>query len=185
MASAMFSLKRPTTPLTLILRGALLGALAGAILAGFYSALAPAAVGALLALTNSANGKLFDAMIGAGVFAICVGPFGLVLGVLPGTILGLLCGLLIALLVAPFRGALSHRGAALVGLLLAVVVVVAGNLVLGPGMIDPIRPGFGRYLPYLFWIAGPSLLVLFGLPMVGWLLQQDLGPWLRRGGNRP
>ncbi|MBX7236185.1 MAG: hypothetical protein K1X65_17510 [Caldilineales bacterium] len=173
-------MKPPTTFFALILRGALLGAVAGAVLAGFYALLSPALAGIVLAITNSANGKLLDAMIGAGVFTICSGPFALVLGILPGTILGLLCGLLIALLVAPFGGALSHRGAGLIGLLLAAVVVIAGNLLLGPGMIDPNRPGFGRTFPYLFWIAGPSLLILFGLPVVGWLLQQDLGPFLRR-----
>lgn len=177
-------MRAPTTLSALILRGALLGAVAGAVLAGFYALLSPALAGIVLAITNSANGKLLDAMIGAGVFTICAGPFALVLGILPGTILGLFCGLVIALIIIPFRGALSHRGAALVGLLLAIGVVIAGNLLLGPGMIDPNRPGFGRYFPYLFWIAGPSLLVLFGLPMVGWLLQRDLGPWLRRRGKR-
>ncbi len=167
-------------PHALIARAALLGAIAGATLAGFYAALAPAAVGVLLAFTNSANGKAFDALIGAGVFTLCAGPFALVLGILPGTILGLVCGLVIGLLVAPFRGAVSNRGAALIGLLLAVVIVAAGNLLLGPDMIQPQSPGFGRYFPYLFWIVGPSLLILLGLPLVGWLLQQDLGPYLRR-----
>ena len=173
-------LKFPTTPFALILRGVLLGAAAGAALAGFYSLLAPGLVGASLAFMNSDNGKLFEAMIGAGVFTICAGPFALVLGILPGTILGALSGLIIALLVAPFRRHLSHRAGALIGLLLAVGIVAAGNLLWGPGMIEPNRPEPGRYLPYLFWFAGPSLLILAGLPVVGWLLQQDLGPYLRR-----
>jgi hypothetical protein len=173
-------MKPPASSLALLLRGALLGGLTGAVLAGFYALLAPALVGVVLALTNSANGKLLDAMIGAGFFAICSGPFALVLGILPGALLGLACGLVLALLVAPFRNVLSHRGAALIGLLLAVAVVVAGNLLLGPEMIDPNRPGWGRYFPYLFWITGPSLLVLLGLPVVAWLLPQDLGPYLRR-----
>lgn len=173
-------LQAPATPLGLCLRGALLGALAGAVLAGFYAALAPLLVGGVLAFSNSANGKIFDAMIGAGVFSICMGPFALVLGILPGALLGLLSGLLIGVLVAPFRGALSNRAAALIGLLAALVLVVAGNLLLGPDMIDPVRGAVGRYFPYFFWIAGPSLLVLLGLPLVGWLLQQDLRPYLRR-----
>lgn len=166
--------------LTLLGRSVLLGAAAGGVLASIYAALAPLAFGALLALTNSASGRLGDALIGAAVFGICSGPFGFVMGILPGVLLGAGSGLLIALLVAPFRRTLPRWAAALIGLLVAVTIVVAGNLLLGPDMIEPHRPAPGRYLPYVFWILGPSLLVLIGLPWVGWMLRVDLSRWLRR-----
>jgi hypothetical protein len=153
----------------------MLGAAAGGGLASIYAALAPIAFGALLALTNSTNGRATDALIGAGIFSICAGPFAFVLGVVPGTLLGAVSGLAIGLLVAPFRRGLPSWGAALIGVLVAIAIVIADNLALGPGMIEPHRTAPGRYLPYLFWIAGPSLLVLIGLPWVGWTLQANLG----------
>ena len=168
-----------TTAFATIGRGALLGAGAGALLAGAYAAVAPAAFGILLALTNSGDGGPLDPLIGAAIFTICSGPFALVLGILPGMLLGAVGGLAVGLLVAPFRHALWDAGAALIGLLVAVLIVAGGNLLWGPAMIEPNRPGLGRYLPYLFWIAGPSLLILGGLPWVGWALLQDMGKWLR------
>ncbi len=173
-------MKGPPATLALLGRGVLLGAAAGGILASIYAALAPRAFGALLALTNSANGRAGDALIGAAVFGICSGPFGFVLGILPGVLLGAGSGLLIALLVAPFRRDLPRWAAALIGLLVAAAIAVAGNLLLGPDMIEPHRPAPGRYLPYVFWIVGPSLLVLIGLPWVGWMLRADLSRWLPR-----
>lgn len=83
-------------------------------------------------------------------------------------------GLVSGLLVAPWRGRLSNRAAALIGLLVAIPIVVGGNLLWGPEMIQPHALGLGRYRLYLFWIAGPSVLTLIGLPAVGWALQQDL-----------
>ena len=161
-------------PLALVLRGALLGASAGAVLAGAYAAVAPFVFGAVLAFTNGGQGGMLDPLIGAAVFGICSGPFAFVLGILPGTLLGALGGLVIGLLMAPLRTRVSPAGAALIGLLVAVVIVVGANLGMGPDMIEPQRSGFGRYMPYLFWIAGPSLLVLAGLPWVGWALQRDV-----------
>jgi hypothetical protein len=175
MIGKVVCVKEFCTPFALPVRGALLGAAAGATLASAYAALAPLFFGALLAFTNRANGRIVDALIGAAVFGICSGPFALVLGILPGALLGAVSGLLIGLLVAPWRHTLSRWGAALIGLLVALVIVVAGNLLLGPGMIEPHRPEPGRYLPYLFWIAGPSLLLLIGLPWVGWALRQEDG----------
>lgn len=180
-------MKCPTTPFALICRGAVLGASVGGMLAGLYAALVPPMVGVLLALTNSANARLFDALIGAGIFALCSGPFALLLGILPALLLGAFSGLWIGLLVAPWRGQLSNRGAALIGLLVAIATVIVGNLVLGPGMIEPARTGFGRYRLYLFWVGGPSVLILIGLPVVGWVLQQDVQmivPSVLRGRKR-
>ena len=161
-------------PPAIVLRGALLGAFAGAVLAGAYAAVAPLITGALLAFTSGATGGPLDPLIGAAVFAMCSGPFGFLLGILPGTLLGALAGLVIGSLLALLRDRVSPAGAAWIGLLVAGVIVVAANLGLGPDMIEPQRPGFGRYLPYLFWIVGPSLLVLGGLPWVGWALRTEL-----------
>lgn len=171
-------------PLTLIFRGTLLGALAGTVLASVYAAAAPAGVAAWLVSTNSSNGRIFDALIGAGVLGLCVGPFALVLGILPGMLLGAVSGLIIGLLAAPFHRSLTSAGGAVIGLLVAVVIVAGGNLLLGPGMIEPNRPEPGRYFPYLFWIAGPSLLILVGLPIVGWFLPRELPRGLRRSPQR-
>lgn len=170
----------PPTPLTLILRGTLLGALAGTVLASIYAAAAPAGVAAWLVSTNSSSGRVFDALLGAGVLGVCAGPFALVLGILPGMLLGAASGLVIGLLAAPFHSTLSSWGGAVIGLLVAVVIVAGGNLLLGPGMIEPNRPEPDRYFPYLFWIAGPSLLILLGLPIVGWLLPRNTRRWFRR-----
>lgn len=167
-------------PLTLILRGTLLGALAGTVLASIYAAAAPAGVAAWLISTSSSNGRIFDALLGAGVLGICAGPFALVLGILPGMLLGAVSGLVVGLLAAPFHRSLTGWGGALLGLLVAVMIVAGGNLLLGPGMVEPHRPEPDRYFPYLFWIAGPSLLILVGLPIVGWLLPRDVRRWFRR-----
>ena len=161
-------------PPAIVLRGALLGACAGAVLAGAYAAVAPLIFGALLAFTSGATGGPLDPLIGAAVFGICSGPFGFVLGILPGTLLGALAGLVIGFLLALLRDRVSPAGAAWIGLLVASVIVVVANLGMGPAMIEPQRLGFGRYMPYIFWIAGPSLLVLAGLPWVGWALRQEL-----------
>lgn len=165
--------KALSTTFALLGRGAALGAATGGVLASIYAAMAPLAFSALLALTNSANGRAGDALIGAAVFGICSGPFAFVLGILPGVLLGAASGLLIGLLVAPFRRTLPRWAAALIGLLVAAAIAVAGNLLLGPDMIEPHRPAPGRYFPYVFWILGPSLLVLIGLPWVGWMLRTD------------
>jgi len=119
---------------------------------------------------NTPISSAFDALIAAGTFAVCAGPFALVVGVLPGVLLGALGGLLIGALVTPFRHTISAGRAALIGLSVSAVIGIAGNLLLGPGLIEPHRAGFGRYFAYLFWVAGPGLLVLAGGTGVGWVL---------------
>ncbi len=174
-------MKEPRTTLALLGRGILLGAAASAVLASIYAAAAPLGISAYLIITNTGNGKIGEALLGAAALGICAGPFAFVLGILPGTLLGALCGLLIALLIAPWRRTLSPAGGALIGLLVASVLVTAANLTLGPGMIEQNQPAPGRYLPYLLWIAGPSLLILLGLPWVGWTLRREITlPWRRR-----
>lgn len=51
--------------------------------------------------------------------------------------------------------------------------MVAGNLFLGPGFIAPAMTGLARYRLYLFWVGGPGVLILLGLPAVGWALFQQ------------
>lgn len=160
--------------LALLGRGVSLGAVAGGSLASVYAALAPIVFGVLLASINSTSGRASDALIGAAIFGICSGPFAFVLGILPGTLLGAMSGLLIALLVAPCRRTLPRWAGALIGLLVAVAITITGNLLLGPDMIEMNRPEPGRYFPYVFWILGPSVLVLIGLSWVGWMLRADL-----------
>ena len=95
-------------------------------------------------------------------------------------------GLLIGLLVAPFRRTFPGAGPpALIGLLVAATIAIAGNLLLGPDSDrSPHRPAPGRYFPYVFWILGRSPVVLIGLPWVGWMLRQtrlrDAAKFLQR-----
>lgn len=165
------ALKHPDSFPRLVLRGAFYGALAFAVLAAGYAAVAVPVFGGSLAYANRANGRLHEALIGAAVLSICSGPFAIVLGILPGMALGALCGLAVGLLAAPFRHRLRRGGAALLGLLVAIPVVVAGNLLLGPDYLAP-ASGLASYRLYLFWVGGPSVLILAGLPAVGWALFQ-------------
>ena len=166
-------LKHPDSFVRLALRGALYGALAFALLAAGYAAVAVPLFGASLAYVGRADGRLGEALIGAAILSACSGPFAVVLGILPGMALGAACGLAVGLLAAPFRHRLTRAGAALIGLLVAVPVVVVGNLQLGPDFITPALSGLARYRLYLFWVGGPSLLILAGLPAVGWALFQN------------
>ena len=168
------ALRHPDSSLRLALRGALYGALAFALLAAGYAAVAVPIFGGSLAYANRANGRLHEALIGAAVLSICSGPFAIVLGILPGMALGALSGLIVGLLAAPLRHTLTRPGAALIGLFVAIPIVVAGNLLLGPDMIQPALNGLARYWLYLFWVGGPTVLILLGLPAVGWALFQQL-----------
>jgi hypothetical protein len=159
----------PPRPLALLGRGLLLGAGAGAGLAAFYTLLAIPAIGLLL-LTNAPGGKALDALLGFGAFAICAGPFALFIGILPAALIGALAGLLIALLLLPFRRSVTGRRAAAIGLGVAVLIVIAANLLIGPGLVRMEQGSFAPIFLYLFWLAGPSLLALAAGPAVGWRL---------------
>jgi len=167
------ALRHPDSFPRLILRGALYGALAFALLAAGYAAVAVPVFGGSLAYANRAGGRFHEALIGAAVLSVCSGPFAIVLGILPGMALGALSGLVVGLLVAPLRHTLTRPGAALIGLLVAIPIVIAGNLFMGPDMIQPALAGLSRYRLYLFWVGGPSMLILVGLPAVGWALFQQ------------
>jgi hypothetical protein len=151
-----------------VARSGLRGAAAGAVLAMAYTVLVIPLAGLSLVASNLPGGKGLDALIGAGAFAICAFPFALVLGVLPGVLLGAIGGLLIGAATAPFRGRLQRRAAAGIGLAVAGLMVFAAHLAIAPDLLDSARQGLGRYVPYLFWVAGPSLLTFLGLGWAGW-----------------
>ena len=52
--------------------------------------------------------------------------------------------------VALTNSANGRAGDALIGLLVTAAIAIAGNLLLGPDMIEPHRPAPGRYFPYMF-----------------------------------
>ncbi len=155
-------------PLALVGRGIVLGGVAGAFLAGLYTLLAIPLFGLMLLLTNMPTGKVLDALLGLGAFAICAGPFALVVGILPALATGGLAGLLISLAILPWRRRLSGRGAALIGLGVAAIIAMAANLVLGSSLLQTADAGFGRHFTYLFWLGAPSLAALAAGAAVGW-----------------
>ena len=162
-----------THPISIIIRGARLGAFAGVMLSAVYTAVAIPMVGVAIVLTNIPSGKVFEALLGAGAFAICAWPFAILVGILPGTLLGLLGGLVIGLLVAPLHNYISRRGAALIGFVFGGALVLSGHLFLSQGLIDPQQAGLMRFLPYVFWIGGPSLPLLTGSTWVGWKVLEE------------
>ncbi|GAB4568349.1 MAG: hypothetical protein Kow0047_21140 [Anaerolineae bacterium] len=159
--------------MSLLKRGIYLGALAGAVLSIVYTAVAIPLVGILLVVTNIPGDRVFDALIGAGMFAMCAWPCAIPVGILPAVMIGALGGLLIGLLILPVQDRVSNEGAAIVGLLVGVGIVVAAHLWLFPGMIEETRPnGVLKYLPYLFWIGFPGVMILAGSMWVGWKIRE-------------
>ncbi|MBT3239489.1 MAG: hypothetical protein HON98_03180 [Chloroflexi bacterium] len=160
---------------SILKRGLFQGSLAGGILATVYMALAIPAVGILLVISNIPAGKAFDALLGAGFFAICAFPFGIIIGVIPGILFGALGGFLIALISLPFLKNLSKFKTALIGFAFGIVFALIAHFVLSPGLIDQNQTDtIMKYLPYLFWIAFPSLFSTIGFTWVGLrILQND------------
>lgn len=171
------------THLQLITRSLARGAIAGAGLAILYTLIAIPVVGLLLVISNIPIGKAFDAMIGAGVFAICAWPFAIMLGIIPGALLGAAGGLVIGVGLALLPGRATQRQAAWFGLAVAVILVAIAHLTYGPSLVDAKFTGVRAYIPYLFWLLGPSLMLALGLTWVGWHAY-DEGPmprfWRRR-----
>lgn len=164
--------------MAILKRGIVLGTLAGAVLSITYTAAAIPLVGILLVATNIPGGKVFDALIGAGMFAMCAWPCAVPMGILPGMVVGAIGGFVIGLIVLPLKARATNVGTAIIGLMVAIGMVVSVNVWLYPGMIEETQPnGVFKYLPYLFWIALPSVLVLVGSTWVGWkILDANSGP---------
>lgn len=161
-------MRHSSRPLLLIARSLMLGTGAGATLATLYTLLAIPLFGLAL-LTNIPAGKALDALLGVGAFAVCAGPFALLVGILPATLIGALAGLVIGLLLLPWRQRITGRGGALIGLGVSLILVATVNLTLGPGLLRMETGSFGSRFIYLFWLGGPSALALLAGPVVGWL----------------
>lgn len=157
----------PRSPLAVIGRGALLGAMAGAALASVYTVLGILLIGLALLLSNADVGKVGDALLGFGAFSICAGPFALFIGILPATLIGALLGLLIGLLCLPFRDRLTGGCGALIGLAVAATAAVIANWRIGPDLLRAGEGTFGPVFIYLFWLGAPSVLALGGGVWVG------------------
>ncbi|MBM4460627.1 MAG: hypothetical protein FJ011_23185 [Chloroflexi bacterium] len=155
-------MRHPSRPLTLIARSLLLGAGAGALLATLYTLLAIPLFGLLL-LTNIPAGKALDALLGVGAFAVCAGPFALLVGILPAALIGALAGLPIGLLSLALGEQLTPRRGALIGLGVAVALVASANVLLGPSLLRMEEGSFGRAFLYLCWLGGPSIVGAFYL----------------------
>ena len=150
-------------------RGFILGALAGAVLSTAYVIVVIPLVGILLVVTNIPSGKVFDALIGAGTFAMCAWPCAVPMGILPGIVVGAIGGSVIGLILLPIRTRVTSVGAAIIGLLVATGTMVSAYALLYPGMVEETQSdGVFKYLPYFFWIGLPSVMMLAGLTWVGW-----------------
>jgi hypothetical protein len=104
---------------SLITRGIVRGALAGAMVAIVYTLIAIPAVGILHVASNVPVSKTFDALIGVGVFAICAGPFAIVLGILPAVAFGAVGGCLLGTIITHVHTKLTKRQSVFMGVGLA------------------------------------------------------------------
>ena len=154
----------------LVKRGVGRGAMAGIGLAGGYIGLAIPLFGLLLVVSNATGGKVGEALIGAGVFAMCAWPFGIVLGMLPGALVGAGGGLVIGGMAAMLGRRIGRGGMALVGFGVGAVLALLAHLLLAPGLVNDNATGIWGMLPYLFWIGGPSMVMPGGLTWVGWTI---------------
>ena len=154
-----------------------------AALATVYTAVVIPLVGIGLVAANVANGKGLDAALGGVAFAVLAWPFAVVLGIIPGAVIGAAGGLAIgAILAVAGKRAGPGTGAA-IGLAVAVAIVTAAHLVAAEGLLDSRETsGPGRLVPYLFWLAGPSLLVIGGLTWTGYSVRRVPGGAQRAGG---
>lgn len=150
------------------LRSIATGSLSLSALAAAYTGLVIPMVGIGLLAANVANGKALDAALGGVAFAVLAWPFAIVLGIIPGAVIGACGGLAVGATLTAAGTRASPRTGAAIGLAVAVAIVTAAHLVAANGLLNT-RPseGPGRLVPYLFWFAGPSLLVVAGLTWTG------------------
>lgn len=157
-------------PWRLVKRGALLGALAGAVLASVYAMLAVPAVALGLVLTNGQGNLLLESLAGAAILGLCAGPFAFVLGILPATFIGLLGGMLLGAFFIPLNDHLTGLGRAAIGASLGLVLAVIAQQTLSEGLVDPTQQGLAAYSLLIFWIIGPGVLLIAGFAWVAWRL---------------
>lgn len=148
----------------LIGRSTLCGAVAGIVCALAYTVLTMLALAIWQIISNNPPVRLLEASLGVLGAAICVGPFALVIGFVPGVTVGLLGGFLIGLVLAALRPTLTPRRGAFVGLAVAPGLIALAHLLWVPAILNK----DDRLAYYLFWLAGPGIMVLVGLTWVGW-----------------
>ncbi len=159
--------------LSVLKNGLFQGALAGGILSFTYTALVIPATGLVLIISNIPGGKAFDALLGAGFFAICAWPFGIIIGIIPGVLFGAVGGFLVGLISHPFINKLSRVSSTLIGFGFGLLLAGIAHYLIFPGLIDQnTSDQLLKYLPYLFWLAFPSLLSILGYSWVGWKIHQ-------------
>lgn len=150
------------------------GLLAGVIFSLAYIAVVIPLTGMLLILTNISGGKVFEALIGAGIITVLASSCSFVFGVVPGAILGVLGGLIFGLLMFPWRERLTPAAAALIATLLLLPAIAIFHIVAGPDMIASGRSSFLPYFPYLLWMVGPSIFAVPAAAWAGWSLQKSV-----------
>lgn len=165
-------------PWRLVKRGALLGALTGAVLASVYTMIAIPFMALALVWTNGQGNLVLEALAGTVVFSLCAGPFAFVLGILPATFIGLLGGMLLGAFFIPLNDHLTGLGRAAIGASLGLVLAVIAQQTLSEGLVDPTQPGLAAYALLIFWIIGPGLLLIAGFAWVGWRLGKVNSPTL-------
>jgi len=157
-------------PWRLVKRGALLGALTGAVLASIYTMIAIPVMALGLVLTNGQGNLLLEALTGTLIFSVCAGPFAFVLGILPATFIGLLGGMLLGAFFIPLNDHLTGLGRAAIGASLGLVLAVIAQQTLSEGLVDSTQQGVAAYSLLIFWIIGPGVLLIGGFAWVAWRL---------------
>lgn len=156
---------------SIIVRGAVLGAATGLSVSAAYAGLLIAffLLAMLWGVITTAPSQPGDAammlLVGpasAGFMFICAG----FIGVLPGTLLGAIIGLLISLPVGLLRARLSSGGAAVIGGLVAALVVALIHIFLLSADSDP------TLREYLLLTIIPGFLCIGAGGWVGWKLQR-------------
>lgn len=164
---------QPLTFISLLRRGAALGAATGLAVSLGYSTLliifflGSALYGALTTASTRPEDSAVMLVIGpaaAGFMFICAG----FIGVLPGILLGAIIGVLISLPIGWWRAQLNPPGAALVGVAVAGLVVGLIHLFLLRADPDP------TVREYLFLTILPGGLCIIAGGWVGWKLHQGI-----------